>query len=345
MFIKLKNRIKAFGRNIVYEGVERYFNNGGGATGENASPKADTAPNLEFADVQSSALFEVTHNPIITSDERKAYYEKEHNLLDYHIQFFNALTCKIDLKGKRVLEIGGSNMPKELVINEAGATKWVCIDKSWGYGFAEKHKSKIPVFKFGEVQLKDALDDYDYVIYDGYAEQMTKDFYEQFDVCISNCCFEHVTQLPVVLDLIYCALRDTGKLYAEFGPPWSSVNGNHLWIIDEGNNIELTHGNFPAELGYAHLYLGYASIYNKLESMYGSNFAKKNTFIVKNGEHLNRLFFEDYVFIMHKSLFRKKSVSPVYLCKISDETMSCLRNTYAGYKRFNVACISIQAIK
>jgi len=345
MLTKLKTKIKNFTRNIVYEGVSQYFNHV--VLSQSSTPQQDAKVlNFDFTDVKYSILYENNYKPIISSDQKNDYYKKEHNLLDYHISFFNALTSAINLQGKRVLEIGGSNMPKELVIKDAGASKWVCIDKSWGYGFSAEHKNKIPVIKFGEMELKDALVDNDYVIYDGYAEQMTEDFYEQFDVCISNCCFEHVTQLPLVLDLIYYTLRPDGKLYASFSPIYSSSNGSHLWVVDKGQNIELTHANWPPELDWAHLYMGYAQIYEKLESLYGTDFAKKHTYKFKNGEHLNRLFFEDYVFIMHNSMFQMKSIHPLFCNNtIPEETMVLLRQMYPGYLRFDVSCILMQAYK
>lgn len=349
MLKKLKKQIRDFTHNIVYYGIDSFYRANRSTCFDNVKLASSKLPRISFDydDVERNPLLVNKYTPVINTNERKKYYMDNYGLMDYHINFFNKLTSCINLSDKVVLEIGGSNYPVELVIQESGAKKWVCVDKPWIYNLQAKdaHFKKISIFNFGEITLDNALNDNDFVLFNNYAENITEDFFDKFDICVSNCAFEHIRMLPVVLDMIFHSLKKEGILFTEFAPFWSNICGNHLWINDEQCSINLTHNNYPDELHHAHLLMGYAEAYKYLEKNYGTNAAKKYTFHFKNPDHMNNLFYEDYIFLMHQTVFERKSVSPQYCYNVKDEIMKALQIMYPGYRAFDVGGVVLQAIK
>ena len=302
----------------------------------------------DFSNVKKQAIFSEQFTPVLQDEEKISYYKKHYNFMDYHIKFFNELTSRIDFRGKTVLEIGGSNTPMDLAFSEMGVSKWVCIDKPWKTNLESQHNhySKISLYKFKDIALDKALQESDYFIYDEFAEYMPSDFYGKFDICVSNCCFEHVNNLPLLLNKIYYSLKDGGVLYTRFAPIWSAPNGNHVRINDKALSFSLWHAkDYPRELHHAHLFKGYKGIYDYLEKNYGDDVAQKHTYTVKNGSSLNKLMYEDYLFLMHNSLFSNKSVTPAWIYNIDDKTMQLLIAMYPGYHKFDASGMIIQAKK
>jgi len=343
MFSRLKKRMKNTAHQIVYDGLSNFYN-------ANKHVCLNTLSQhvvLAYDDVCNTPLFTNTYAPTVNSDDKKRYYNKYYGLMDYHIDYFNTLTSELSLTGKNVLEIGGSNYPKELVINNAGAESWVCIDKPWHYNTKDSHNhyKQTPFKKFADTSLDNALVDSNYVIFYEYAEDMPENFFDKFDIVVSCCSFEHINALSTVLDLIYRSLKKGGVLHSHFGVPWSSANGNHIWIDDPSLSVKLTHDKWPVELNHCHLYMSYPEIYQYLSNHYCENVARKYSHLVKNGDFLNKYFYEDYMFLMHKASFESKSVSPLYMCECKKETMALLQDMYPGYSNFDVGGINIQAVK
>ncbi|MHC1732027.1 MAG: class I SAM-dependent methyltransferase [Bacteroidales bacterium] len=293
---------------------------------------------LNWLDICSNTpLFDKKVEAII-KEKDKDYFKSKYGLYDYHIDFFNELSQRIDLKEKRVLEIGGSNHPRELVIDEAKCRQWICVDKPWIYnGLArENHFSKVRITKFNNFPL---VDSEDYIIYDEISDNIPDDFFGKFDVCISNCSIEHINNLPFTIEKIFDCLKPGGKFYASGGPIYSTFNGNHIWI-----NEEVNHNNLPIDLYYKHLLLGYSEMYCEIEKKYGIEFARKHTseFLSSNCG-INRLFYEDYAFIMARSSFSRKSVSPQWTLELDIEIQKKLVAKYPKYSRFDVGAVVICA--
>jgi len=121
----LENLIQEFmGRNIVKDGIE---------------PFCDQLP-----------LFQLVNTGFFDNNKEKAeYYKSQYGLLDYHIEFLNHLTRLFNLEGFRVIEIGGSNIPREMVLNDFKVKQWVCIDKPYASTVArqKRHYDSITMLK------------------------------------------------------------------------------------------------------------------------------------------------------------------------------------------------------
>ena len=61
------------------------------------------------------------------SQEILSSFGKKYDLT-YQLDFLKIIDSLHPLKGLRVLEIGGSNLPRGLVLDELGARQWICVD-------------------------------------------------------------------------------------------------------------------------------------------------------------------------------------------------------------------------
>lgn len=277
------------------------------------------------------------------ANENRENYKAKYNLLDYHINFVNTICKKFDLRGKRVLEIGGSNLPKEMLLNSIRVEKWVSVDTPW---WSEKtmpeHFKSVPFVKFGENDLVDILQQHDYVIYKGYTDDITSDFYGQFDYVVSNCCFEHIQNFSYALEMIYECLKPGGELYTSFGPIWSSPRGHHMWIRE----LKLYFNDPQYIPPFAHLMLSRKQIYDILLQNTGSHkMSEKYSKEIKGVSHLNQYFYEDYMEFMKSSRFDKWKICPTWSIHVDPNTYVKLRTAYPNYTMFEADGIVLEAQK
>jgi len=310
----------------------------------------DSPQSFNFADVFDHPLFHPQLQPVIAfADAKKRdYYKKKYKILDYHIGLFEWFTRSINIRSKNVLEIGGSVMPAELCITEGGANKWVCVDAVTDYYKSPRpelsHHNSASMYKFNDISFSDAIKN-DYIIYDEKAEDIPDDFSDYFDICVSHAAFEHITMLPMALSTIYKSLKKGGVLYATVAPIWSGAHGIHESIND--TDFKLFPSDWPSALDHAHLLMGYSELFSHLEKIYSLEVAEKYTYRLKHNTlfSVNKLFFEDYCFLMHKAQFTKKHVFPLAGDKLPESKLQKLMSMYPGYKRFDVRGIGIHAIK
>jgi SAM-dependent methyltransferase len=267
------------------------------------------------------------------------------------------------VKGKIVLEIGGSCFPRKLLFSTLGAKKWVCIDylKNWGKDFEVNRLNELldnsgktnDFLVFSLDNAENNLNACDYLKFHGDATYIPESFYGKFDIVVSTNAFEHILTLPQVIEKIYRCLKRGGKLFTGFGPIWSCAVGHHyaggkydrvLQKTDISfNNIEKD-GVPP----FIHL------LKNEKETR--EYFADKSLpfgqmqidCLCKWSYHtdeINRLFFEDYEEIMANSKFKSYKIIASCIEKSTDELLEELCRKYPKYKRFDVRGIDIFAIK
>jgi hypothetical protein len=123
------------------------------------------------------------------------YLQDKYNL-SYHIPYLLTAEQEIGLRGKSVLEIGGS-LPRSLVLEEIGAARWIAIEELEYYEEINKDFNEKPAVKLSEVETIGNLGDYRIV--SGRAEQITPVFFEQFDAIFSIAAFEHIDRMPLAL--------------------------------------------------------------------------------------------------------------------------------------------------
>ncbi|GHV18267.1 hypothetical protein FACS18949_11710 [Clostridia bacterium] len=294
-----------------------------------------------------SGLLSNQYKPVMSDEAKSKYYMETHKLQQCHVNQWNSFSQKVDFRGKRVLELGGSNMPSELLLDDLGAEKYVCIDKVMPYqlNMWEEHYSKIKMYEKEELSLNDALNNFDHICYRMFGEEITDDFVEQFDVCVSLNCLEHVKTMDETLFNVHKSLKPGGVFIANFGPVFSCECGSHFYWRNECN-----FNNLGPLSPFPHLLLSFDEIVERLRTAFPETHIGEIThaaYGVKKGAHnyVNELFFEDYEVYLKHSPFQKFSIRPFWKTAVAPQTYKALRKRFPQYRRFDVYAVELIAIK
>jgi hypothetical protein len=244
--------------------------------------------------------------------------------------------------GKRVLEIGGSSLPRELVLDVLGAEQWVCIDiLNHDSGRYQREAQSAHYSAIGVRPLRDdvVIPDEPYVIYDGSAEFVPASFDGQFDLVFSINSFEHILPLPRVLERCHASLRGAGQLFSQFGPIWSGVVGSHFWV-NEGFNF-----NHPEPLPpWAHLLMSRTEIDAHLRTHgMDDDTVHQALYQIFESSFVNRRFFEDYEQDMAESPFPAFAIEPLWSGTVPPTQQLRLEARHPGRREFGAYGMRIVA--
>lgn len=278
----------------------------------------------------------------VFTDDEKNFLKEKCKLVSYQIESIERARNFFDFAGKAVLEVGGSNLPRECVFDILGARKWVCIDLIEPYQVArnKEHYDKTVFVDINDTELIDKIRRNDYVIIKTDIADVGERLREEFDVCFSLCSFEHIHRLNLALRNIYYSLRKEGVLFTEFGPIFSCKYGSHYWYDASSNFNEQ-----EPILDYKHLLMDNMELLVFLLENFSQEKANMIHHHFKYSERINRLFYEDYVKYMELSDFRNYKLVPLTRIKVDEELRDRLMKKYPGYSDFSTYNIQIYAQK
>jgi SAM-dependent methyltransferase len=243
----------------------------------------------------------------LLSQERREYLQQKHALHVYHFDAIDALLDETDLSGKRVLEIGGSNMPRELLAEDFRVDNWVSVDMvdMTHYARAEQieHYRREPIYPLAEAERRLFSDTY--TIFNGAAEHIGPEFFGRFDIVVSIAAFEHIGRLATVLRKCYKALRPGGILFSYFAPVYSCRAGHHCWVTEDLNF------NNPGKLpDFCHLLWKPAELLKHLVQHYPVETAEEAVYQIYYSDRINRNSYEDYQQYLGLSPFEQYECRP-----------------------------------
>jgi len=257
----------------------------------------------------------------------------------YHLDILESLNNKYSLKNKIIIDVGGSNIPIE-VMQSFGVKKFVCLDPvtKWGYGKQKNTCFGKPIYKLDEFETK-YNNEYSFII-DEDIENINDFFFNKFDIAISISTFEHVTSLTKTMNKIYQILKNNGFLHSQYEPVFSCASGHHVYI-----NKDLNFNNMP-EIDYLHL------LYTKNEAI---QFLKKikrfDTKIKKeiirqayDSKIINRFFINQHINAIYNSQFKKYILDYFYLQPVPEKINQTLKHKYSK-QRFDVRGIKLTIFK
>ena len=219
----------------------------------------------------------------------------------YQLQALAMMHGRHDFSGRRVLECGGSNLPRALTLGCLKASQWTSVDYlPTHYDHA---KSRVHYMAETILQLNDdsrPVGDLDFVIFNGRVEDLPESFHKCFDICVSICAFEHFSRPELVLAKMKNCLAEGGELHAYFGPIWSCADGHHCWVTPQLNFIVRSH--IP---DFAHLLLSPGELAERLSPHYDSETVAEALRQIYESDRVNRLFFEDYVRLFQTAGFSR----------------------------------------
>jgi SAM-dependent methyltransferase len=279
-------------------------------------------------------------NKKFTIEKLQKFNSMAFSVEPYQIQALSKMALEYDFTGKRVLEIGGSNLPREITFGCLEASKWVCVDYLPAH--FDYAKSKIHYLRETVVKLATNIDigKEDYIIYDGKVEDIPASFFNYFDVVISLCAFEHITRLEGVLTVIKKCLVSRGMLFASFGPIWSCFCGHHCWVTKDLNFNTLK--NLPH---FAHLLMSPDELKDHLTKFYPYTIVEQAIDQIYMSNRVNRLFYEDYIELFNRAGFSSHDVSSQYDVDETPDILEKLHKLYPKYSNFTTYTVYICAQK
>ncbi|MFO5491868.1 MAG: methyltransferase domain-containing protein, partial [Cuspidothrix sp.] len=258
--------------------------------------------------------------------------------LSYHVNFAHICQELVGFENKDVLEVGGS-LPHDFVFDYLGVKSWTGIETP-DY---EKSLEEIGGITHTGTIIKDIQNTWDYKFknkqqgtYNFYLENiedLSEEYYNQYDLIFSIATFEHIHKLPLALDKMFLALKPGGKLFSMFSPIWSAYDGHHLpdMVDKQGKKFHFGESPIPP---WGHLLMSPPEMYSHLCQFTDKETANLMIYYIYHSPHINRLFTEDYLGYINQSSFVAEKIDLIFTNPIDLQTKIRLEQLYPGRKYF-----------
>ena len=217
---------------------------------------------------------------------------RRHGVASYQIDHLYLANQMLSLRGKRVLEVGGS-LPEAIVIDHYKCTEWMAVDDR------EAYEQKL---NWARSTARQKLDDSDTDsmsrcrYFDGRIEDIPSSFHGKFDIVFSNAVLEHVDRLPEALGKMRAALAPGGSMYHTIGPIWSGPAGHHVYpsyFSEFGKNAGA--GIVNQLRPWMHLAMTPEQMHDHLRTAVCDSIAEVAVQSIYSSPRINRLFFQQYL--------------------------------------------------
>jgi SAM-dependent methyltransferase len=131
-----------------------------------------------------------------------------------------------------------------------------------------------------------------------------------FGAIFSVAVFEHLLDFDACLLEMHRLLVPGGRVYAAFGPIWSSSLGHHVFAEVDGEQLRHWDPSRNPIEDHAHLLLSEGEMRTHIAARRGPALADAAIRWIYRGDELNRLFFEDYATAFERAPFRVVSLLP-----------------------------------
>lgn len=269
------------------------------------------------------------------TQENIAEYQRRFGL-GYHVPYALEAQAVIGLRGKAVLEVGGS-LPEAFVSEGLGVAQWIAIEEMgyWheiaasGGTQGTPPKTAAPTLAGARAGDLDAR----YRLFSGRVEDLPEDLHGRFDAAFSIAAFEHFENPATALAGIHAALKPGGRLFAMFSPIWSAYNGHHLPSIRDRSGRTFSFAQSPVP-PWAHLLMQPEELRAYLLRETDAEAAQEILFYVFESRHINRLFSEDYEAVCRASPFHVERCEPTFPVQVPAPVREALRARYPGRAHF-----------
>ena len=236
------------------------------------------------------------------------FEEAPKGLRDYHLDALEFFESIASFRGKDVLELGGSTIPRLVTHDILGANTWVCIDDigRWIESYRRVRGDHYRTEQFLPLEVaKPGHLDLGYVVFMGDATFLPQWFDRRFDLVISIAGYEHFRDIGGILKECHRVTKHDGIAMADYGPIWSGFAGHHLDKLKdrEGKVVSLNHNNPVPPWG--HLLLDKSKMLARLSARMEPDVAEKAVLMIYDDPFINRLFSEDYLSLFLQSAFAK----------------------------------------
>lgn len=261
---------------------------------------------------------------------------KEHGL-GYHAPYALVGDKMVGLRGKRVLEVGGS-LPRGFVLDDLGAACWHSVEEMayWEESQASgpatgSRPQDVPTLTVAFDGDLDAVGRH--AVFQGGVEDLSAAFDGRYDVIFSIAAFEHILDLPRALERMHAVLRPGGKLFTMFSPVWSAHDGHHLPVVrsEDGREFSVDESPIPP---WGHLLYEPPELFRHLSEQVDPRTAAEIIHYVYQSSHINRLFVEDYARMFQAGPFHVETVQATYPREVPADVQAALEQRWPGHTVF-----------
>jgi len=250
--------------------------------------------------------------------KKRREFLKEYTSHDYHLSVLAYINENLGLKDKRILELGGSNIPREIPLDDFSVKQYVSVDYINSWHPDPNHQREV-IHDLGDLQ-KVFTEDEPYLIFSGSVNDLSDDFLAgYFDIIISFSTIEHFENMPLMLEKASNVLKKDGFYFATSEPLWSSGKGHHFWISSD-YNFQVTN-----DFDFAHL------LYNKnefLEFFRSKRDIEKISDQIYDWKGINRLFYKEIEEAVRSSDFSSKVIFPWMRQNPPSDILNMLQSRY-----------------
>jgi ubiquinone/menaquinone biosynthesis C-methylase UbiE len=219
------------------------------------------------------------------SKRSKRIREKE-GIKDYQKGYVIELLRYCNLRGKKLLEIGGDNFKLANLFIEEGAKEVTIINKK---NFSKDYSANKSInFVEGDAtKLRSYFPD------------------NHFDIVFGVAILEHMNDNSAMLEQVHSILKPRGTVFLAGNPLWTSDVGHHVWYDSEEQHYHFNDSTNPIP-DWHHLILDLQRMTDFLtkEKLLPQEHATKIVDFVYRGESLNRISYSDLAYIFRNSNFK-----------------------------------------
>lgn len=230
----------------------------------------------------------------------------------YQKKAITSLCDNFNIKGKKILEIGGDlsySVASYLVNNGAEHVTSINID---------------PKFKTKEVSKKVSAKNQS-------ATELSESYEDEtFDIVFGVAILEHIDNTSLLLKQIYSVLKDNGVVLLQGGPLWTCSIGHHVWVNCNDNVYRFNNQMKNPIPNWYHLILTPDRMKNYLVNQ--KDIPPKNADqivnYVYNGQDLSRIGYADLLEVFNQSQFKILEVLQRYGAKPDHQTLDKLNSIF-----------------
>jgi SAM-dependent methyltransferase len=270
----------------------------------------------------------------------------------YQENAVQAFMARFDTRGRTILEVGGSNLPRDYIFDVLQPAQWVSVDPIptdtldlMRAGEREPYLDHLRSIGISRSAAMGQDWQKPYVIVAEPVEDLADTLFQRFDLAFSVACFEHIHALEAAVSVIHGALRPGGSLFTEYSPVWSSHEGHHCdWIPHHRRpaSIVADQGRVPP---FGHLLNTPAELRTLLEPHFEPDQLDWVIQAIYRDGYINRLFHDDYLRIMKQSRFDEVTCRSVWPVEVAPATLQVLAAAYPGQGGFKYQGLQIVATR
>ena len=251
--------------------------------------------------------------------------------LSYHINYLEFCRQIVPLQGLDVLEVGGA-LPASLVLDHLACNSWTCVEAP-SYDEELGTANQIHRNDSDPDQAHKASGRYRHLYLN--MEDIPGEHHGQYDLIFSIACFEHISRLPLALDIMHKCLKPGGQLFTMHSPIWSAFDGHHLPVGIPERFDPHNHKQLYIFQPWGHLLQTRSQTYQDISARFDREFAEEIIYYAYNSNHINRYFSEDYATVFARSKFNVSNFQLTFLRPPSTPIQTALEARFPGYKQFS----------